>query len=382
MKRLFILWMMFACASIIHSAEMLIVQDVQVLPGESVKINVELNNTTSNLMGWQCDVSLPEGVALELKADGRPNATLGERFATTGHTILSSCLANGDYRFIATSLDGETIPGTTGTLFSVTLKADGSLVPGTSLTGVIKNIEFNTQDNQKVTVSDVTFLVTIPDGDVPVDHTPVGLNVADLSLAAGESTPVDVRLNNTATNLMGWQCDISLSDGLSLELNADGKPDVTLGERFSATGHVISSSKLANGDYRFIATSMNGEAIPGSAGTLFTVKLKADASLAINTELTGTIKNIEFNTQDNQKLTFDNASFAIKIGAPFTYCDFNGDGIVNALDIQEVINASAAESTDSKYDVNGDGVVNALDIQKAIVAAAATEARRMELKAD
>lgn len=51
--------------------------------------------------------------------------------------------------------------------------------------------------------------------------------------------------------------------------------------------------------------------------------------------------------------------------------DVNGDGVVNALDIQEVINAAVTESANSKYDINGDGLINALDIQGVINAAAA-----------
>jgi aryl-phospho-beta-D-glucosidase BglC (GH1 family) len=46
--------------------------------------------------------------------------------------------------------------------------------------------------------------------------------------------------------------------------------------------------------------------------------------------------------------------------------DLNGDGIVNALDIQTVINASMTDSTVDLYDLNGNGIVNALDIQMVI----------------
>jgi hypothetical protein len=51
--------------------------------------------------------------------------------------------------------------------------------------------------------------------------------------------------------------------------------------------------------------------------------------------------------------------------------DLNGDGIVNALDIQVIINASIAE--DNSFDQTGDGICNALDIQTIIMIAAATE---------
>ncbi len=54
-------------------------------------------------------------------------------------------------------------------------------------------------------------------------------------------------------------------------------------------------------------------------------------------------------------------------------CDLSGDGTINALDIQTIINACVDESTDAKFDVNVDGKVNALDIQEVINGAAATE---------
>ena len=53
--------------------------------------------------------------------------------------------------------------------------------------------------------------------------------------------------------------------------------------------------------------------------------------------------------------------------------DLNGDGKIDALDIQNVINACASEKTDAKFDVNEDGKVNALDIQQVINVAAASE---------
>ena len=51
--------------------------------------------------------------------------------------------------------------------------------------------------------------------------------------------------------------------------------------------------------------------------------------------------------------------------------DLNGDGIVNALDIQAIINAAVAEN--NSFDQTGDGICNALDIQTIINIAAAAE---------
>ena len=370
-KRLFILGLVLALAGITHATDVLTVQNVEVAAGESVTINIELDNTTTNLMGWQCDISLPEGLTLDLKANGKPKGTLGERFIDTDHSISSSQLANGDYRFIVTSMDGDVVPGTSGTLFSVTIIADASLTAGTKLTGTMKNIEFNTKDNQKLTFDDESFAITIPGGTTPGGDDPQEtsdqLIVSDIDVTVGESVTLNIELTNTTTNLMGWQCDISLPEGLTLEVNDKGKPKATLGERFKETGHSVSSSKLANGAYRFIATSMDGEAIPGTAGTLFTVTLKADASLASGTKLSGIVKNIEFNTQDNQKLTFKDVSFVINVVKTIVKRgDANGDGQVDVGDIMAIINIMAAGNYDKKADLNNDNQVDVGDIMAII----------------
>lgn len=53
--------------------------------------------------------------------------------------------------------------------------------------------------------------------------------------------------------------------------------------------------------------------------------------------------------------------------------DVTGDGMVNALDIQTVINIAASGVDDLLYDINGDGTVNALDIQEVINIAAVSD---------
>jgi hypothetical protein len=45
-------------------------------------------------------------------------------------------------------------------------------------------------------------------------------------------------------------------------------------------------------------------------------------------------------------------------------CDVNGDGSVNALDLQGLSNGILAGSTSSAYDINRDTAVNALDLQR------------------
>ena len=156
----------FACAA--HSTDTLRVDDVVLPPGQSVVLNIALRNATTSLTGWQCDIVLPAGLSLALKDSVHPAATLGERFATTGHIISSSQLGEGAFRFVAISMQGESIPGDSGTLFAVTLQAADSVAEAQGqeawpATGRVTNIEFTTQDNQQLPLSDVSFTIALAD---------------------------------------------------------------------------------------------------------------------------------------------------------------------------------------------------------------------------
>ena len=244
LNRLFLIGLVLAFAGIAHATNTLKVQGVEMAPGESVTLSIELDNEATNLMGWQCDIVLPEGLSLALKANGKPAAMLGYRFSTTEHSISSSRLANGAYRFIATSMDGEAIPETTGTLFTVTLQADVSVIPGTTLTGAVKNVEFNTQDNQKLTIADVTFSITIPGGVEKKCTTPtIAFTNGELTFScetedveyAYEITSADVKKGNANKVTIGGKYTVTVyatkegyadSDMATMELtlSSNGNP--------------------------------------------------------------------------------------------------------------------------------------------------------------
>ncbi len=145
------------------------------------------------------------------------------------------------------------------------------------------------------------------------------MSVANIEVPQGGSVELTIALNNETANLSGWQCDMGFSsDGLSLTLNAGGKPEATLSERFNTTGHSISSRMLSNGSYRFVVTSNDGEAIPGSSGVLFSVTLEADASLEVGKTYEGTLYGIEFYTNDEtpQTILMNDVTFTVTIGEP------------------------------------------------------------------
>ena len=162
------------------------------------------------------------------------------------------------------------------------------------------------------------------------------MSVANIEVPQGGSVELAIALNNETANLSGWQCDLGFSsDGLTLTLNAGGTPEVTLSERVNTT-HSIKSRILSNGNYRFVVTPGEGEAIPGSSGALFSVTLKADASLEVGQTYEGTLCGIEFYTNDEtpQTILMDDVTFTVTIGEP-------GDGRTVLDENSETVPASA-----------------------------------------
>jgi uncharacterized protein (UPF0333 family) len=56
------------------------------------------------------------------------------------------------------------------------------------------------------------------------------------------------------------------------------------------------------------------------------------------------------------------ASADVEVGNRTVSADFNGDGKIDALDLNSLINAMEAKSTDAKFDLNSDGKVDSLDL--------------------
>jgi alpha-mannosidase len=69
----------------------------------------------------------------------------------------------------------------------------------------------------------------------------------------------------------------------------------------------------------------------------------------------------------NSTISFASATQQLKthrlLSGPGSKCDINGDGSINVLDLQRLVNAILTATGSSSEDLNGDGQVNVLDLQ-------------------
>lgn len=132
------------------------------------------------------------------------------------------------------------------------------------------------------------------------------LTVNNATIPQGGEGTVSVELTND-TEFAGFQFSLNLPEGIQLVSRETGS-------RF-AEDHSVGYT-THDGVSVFTCFSASNAAISGNDGVLLTLKLKADASLAVGTVLSGTVDDIYFGTKAEQEYQLPAVSFTITVGEP------------------------------------------------------------------
>lgn len=159
------------------------------------------------------------------------------------------------------------------------------------------------------------------------------ISVTNLTIEPGQTGNVSISLNNTATNLVSFQMDLTLPEGVAIN-----KSGCTLSSRFTDGDQELTIGKQGDNVYRLTSTSFALTPISGTSGEIITL------SLAITAESEGgtaNISNIRFVTSNSERVSLNNVSFNISIVLPSPAITFADDN-VKALCI-------------ANWETNGDG---------------------------
>lgn len=137
------------------------------------------------------------------------------------------------------------------------------------------------------------------------------ISVQDVSVKKGESATIAVALNNTATDYSGLQFDLTLPAGFSLKTDANQYINITASSRLT-NSQSVAGRKRSNGTYRFTLLAIDGSAIGGTSGSLFTVTV-TNNSAAEGSKNKATISGIILGTTSSKRVTFDDASFTLSV---------------------------------------------------------------------
>ena len=181
------------------------------------------------------------------------------------------------------------------------------------------------------------------------------ISAEDITLQKGETKTVNISLTNTESNLVSFQIDLTLPEGISIN-----KAGCSLSNRISDPDQELAIGKQGNNVYRIASTSFALTPISGTSGTLLTLSLTASANSEGGT---ATLSNIRFFTSNSERVTISDTSF--NIGMAITFADAN----VKALCVQnwdtdgdgELSEAEAAAVTDLGTVFKGNKTITSFD---------------------
>jgi hypothetical protein len=171
----------------------------------------------------------------------------------------------------------------------------------------------------------------------------------------GQTVQVPINLTATGTAAAAtFQMDLSF-DQTKLTFTA-----ASAGAQMIAANKNISSTLLANGNVRLVATGINQTAIANGLAAYATFTLNAQFLLGSTT-----VTPLNCTSASGLGSALSTACTGATVTA-FT-CDINGDGKVDVTDVQLLVN-EVLGVTPPVNDLNHDGVVNVLDLQKLLMA--------------
>ena len=176
---------------VLTHAESISLEDVLLKPGETVSVGIKLTNSRTDLVSFQMDVYLPEGISVN------KTSSLTSRFSSGDISIGRQ--SDGSYRLAATSFSLSPITGTEGDLVNLSLTASAGAAEGEA---AIRNIRFVTSNSISILPEDVTFnIMSYMEQSIALTELPVmtyGDGVYTLPEETEQGMPIDWSVDNSA----------------------------------------------------------------------------------------------------------------------------------------------------------------------------------------
>ena len=130
-------------------------------------------------------------------------------------------------------------------------------------------------------------------------------------LACDGYATLDISLSNTRTDLVAFQMDLQLPEGVSID-----KAGCSLSSRIIDIYQNLVIGRLESGVYRLASTSMSLNPFCGNDSTLLTLRLTTSDAFVYGDAL---ISNILFSTSNSEGIEMDDVSFSMNTLYKFTY---------------------------------------------------------------
>ena len=135
------------------------------------------------------------------------------------------------------------------------------------------------------------------------------ISANNVTLKNGETTKLDISLENAKEDIVGLQFNLVLPEGVTPVIE-EGDVKITPSNRLNGT-YVVRGSKVADGSYLFTFLSSDRTPIQGNNGTLFSILLRNDN--AANGDYTATLYGVTTTNLAGQEQSYPNESFSVSV---------------------------------------------------------------------
>ena len=311
---------LFLAKSLGSSAEVkLFMEDFAIANGETKEVSLMLTNDKEATV-LQAEIALPAGLTY---VDG--SACKTDRVKGRGTTVQAST-ATG--KLVIVETDG-TIAAGDGAVITFQLTRSGGLLDGDYVVPITDIVVSDTDANQLNTQEQTTVNVKA----LGLDDCVFAVVEESAEVNVGEEYQVDITLTNEGvTNLSALQGKLTLPDGLQIVDGEDGK--------FIYADRTPSPLEFKFQEYEgyttFLLSSSSNKLITGTDGVIFSFKVKSDAPL----ESTIKLEDLRVGAVTGQSALLDDVVINIKVKQTYIPGDVNGDGEVNEVDAQQILDVA------------------------------------------
>lgn len=332
----------------VGSTNYLTINDTICSQGTTVNLPVNLTNS-SDITEIGFVVELPSGITLRKNASNKYYVNFSERGEE--HTCTARDVADG-VKMAIVNMEGEAFTGNEGTIFTLPLQISSSM-PNGNYTIRLKSVELS--DGNLYETEDVTATITV---------TANRITMQNIDGYAGTTVQLPVDLTNRdAITEVGFV--VELPEGITLDKNASNQYYVNFTERgdeHSATGRDVT------GGVKFAILNMSGDAFTGNSGTIFTLPLQINSTLA---EGIYPIRLKEIQLSDGNLYEIGDIETNVNVHR-YTKGDVNNDGRIAVNDISLTIQAylgnASADYIEYAGDMNDNNRIDVADISGVVSA--------------
>lgn len=208
MKRYYLIMAFMSCAlvSMAQTVNKIYFEPTDLTKGKESTISLQMTSEAANIVGFQFDLYLPEGVTITYDENGYENILLStSRTTSSRHDGFRATLQDdGAWRILCYSTSLKTFKGTEGEVCTIALQAD-KYMDEQEYPVYIRNANLTCSDYSSINLTDLTLSVNVVPGDpdlqVTIDGLTYGLDAekkeAILLSASTDNAEINVPLSVT-----------------------------------------------------------------------------------------------------------------------------------------------------------------------------------------